>query len=142
MSVTTATGFLASGVHAGIRRARPDVALVRSSAPAVGGAMWTVNRVLAAPVLVSKRHLETAEPQAVVINAGVANAGTGAQGIADAEETAAAAGGALGLAPEQVMVLSTGVIGVHLPMDVLVPEYSPQRTRSRRTAATTQPRRS
>ena len=88
MSVTAAQGFAASGVAAGIRRSAPDVALVRSQVPAVGGAVWTTNRVLAAPVLVSQRHLGLAQPQAVVVNAGVANAATGEQGIADAERTA------------------------------------------------------
>jgi glutamate N-acetyltransferase/amino-acid N-acetyltransferase len=108
-------------VHAGIRRERPDVALVRSARPAVGGAMWTTNRVQAAPVLVSKRHLETAEPQAVVVNAGVANAATGVAGLAGAQATAVTAAEALGLEPEQVVVLSTGVIGVPLPLEQLLP---------------------
>ena len=117
MSVTAAQGFLASGVHAGIRRSGPDLAIVRSAVPAVGAAVWTTNRVLAAPVVVSKRHLEIAEPQAVVINAGVANAATGSTGIADAEQTAAQTASALGLAAEEVIVLSTGVIGVPLPME-------------------------
>lgn len=117
MSVTAASGFVASGVHAGIRRSGPDLAIVRSLAPAVGGAVWTTNRVLAAPVVVSKRHLESAEAQAVVINAGVANAATGEAGIANAERTAAEAAAALDLEPAQVVVLSTGVIGVPLPME-------------------------
>ncbi len=117
MSVTTAQGFLASGVHAGIRRSGLDLAIVRSTVPAVGAAVWTTNRVLAAPVVVSKRHLEIAEPQAVVINAGVANAATGSTGIADAEQTAAQTASELGLAAEEVIVLSTGVIGVPLPME-------------------------
>jgi glutamate N-acetyltransferase/amino-acid N-acetyltransferase len=121
MSVTAAQGFVAAGVHAGIRRERPDVALLRSTEPAVGAAMWTVNQVLAAPVVVSKRHLELAEPQAVVVNAGVANAATGAEGIAGAEATAAVAAEALALAPEQIVVLSTGVIGVPLPLELLLP---------------------
>jgi glutamate N-acetyltransferase / amino-acid N-acetyltransferase len=116
MSVTAAAGFVASGVHAGIRRNGPDLAIVRSTAPAVGAAVWTTNRVLAAPVLVSKRNLGAAEPQAVVINAGVANAATGEAGIADAERTAVEAADALGLRAEEVVVLSTGVIGVPLPM--------------------------
>jgi glutamate N-acetyltransferase / amino-acid N-acetyltransferase len=120
MSVTAAGGFVASGVHAGIRRSGPDLALVRSTVPAVGAAVWTTNRVLAAPVVVSKRHLELAEPQAVVINAGVANAATGDAGIADAVRTAAEVGHALTLAAEQVVVLSTGVIGVSLPMDAVL----------------------
>ncbi|MEX2613468.1 MAG: bifunctional glutamate N-acetyltransferase/amino-acid acetyltransferase ArgJ [Gaiellaceae bacterium] len=117
MSVTAANGYVASGVVAGIRRSAPDLALVRSLSPAVGGAVWTTNRVQAAPVEVSRRHLATAEPQAVVVNSGVANAATGAAGVADAERTAAFAAGLLGLRAEEVVVLSTGVIGVPLPMD-------------------------
>ncbi len=116
MSVTAARGFVASGVHAGIRRSGPDLAIVRSISPAVGAAVWTTNRVLAAPVVVSKRHLEIAEPQAVVINAGVANAATGEAGIANAERTAAETASTLGLESQEVVVLSTGVIGVPLPM--------------------------
>ena len=120
MSVTAAQGFVASGVHAGIRRSGPDLAIVRSTARAVGAAVWTTNRVLAAPVVLSKRHIEAAEPQAVVINAGVANAATGYAGILDAEQTAAEAAAALGLLREEVVVLSTGVIGVPLPIDRVV----------------------
>lgn len=121
MSVTAASGFVASGVHAGIRRSGPDLAIVRSTAPAVGAAVWTTNRVLAAPVVVSKRHLAVAEPQAVVINAGSANAATGASGIADAEQTAAEAATALELVADEIVVLSTGVIGVPLPMERVLP---------------------
>lgn len=117
MSVTAPLGFEASGVRAGIRRSAPDLALLRSTTPAVGAALWTVNRVLAAPVVVSKEHLAVTEPQAVVVNSGVANAATGEQGLADARATAAQAAGLLGLVPEQVVVLSTGVIGTPLPMD-------------------------
>ena len=120
MSVTAAQGFEASGVEAGIRRAGPDLALVRSISPAVGAAVWTTNRILAAPVVVSQRHLEVAEPQAVVVNAGVANAATGAAGVADAERTAREAAELLGLQTEQVVVLSTGVIGVPLPLEKVV----------------------
>ena len=118
MSVTAARGFVASGVAAGIRPSgKPDVALVRSVVPATGAAMWTANRVQAAPVTVSKRHLALAQPQAIVINAGVANAATGAQGEADAEATAQGVAAELELAPEQVIVLSTGVIGARLPLE-------------------------
>jgi glutamate N-acetyltransferase / amino-acid N-acetyltransferase len=120
LTVTAPQGFAASGVRAGIRKEKRDLALVRSVAPATGAAMWTQNRVLAAPVVVSKRHLELAQPQAVVINSGIANAATGEQGIADAVATAEHAGSLLGLAPEQVIVLSTGVIGAPLPMDRVI----------------------
>ena len=85
MSVTATPGFAAAGVSAGIRPSgKPDVALVRSLIPSVGCAMWTTNRVQAAPVTVSRRHLAAAEPQAVVVNAGVANAATGQAGEEDA----------------------------------------------------------
>jgi glutamate N-acetyltransferase / amino-acid N-acetyltransferase len=117
MSVTAAAGFVASGVHAHIRKEKRDLALVRSLPQATGAAVWTLNRVLAAPVVVSKRHLELAEPQAVVVNSGIANAATGAQGEADAIATAERAAALLGLAPEQVLLLSTGVIGAPMPMD-------------------------
>jgi glutamate N-acetyltransferase/amino-acid N-acetyltransferase len=121
MSVTAAAGFVASGVHAAIRRDKKDVAVVRSLPAATGAAMWTENRVQAAPVTVSKQHLALAEPQAVVINSGVANAATGAQGEADARATAELAAKLLGLTPEQVIVLSTGVIGAPLPLDRVRP---------------------
>jgi glutamate N-acetyltransferase / amino-acid N-acetyltransferase len=117
MSVTAAKGFVAAGVHAGIRRDRKDVALLLASSGATGAAMWTQNRVQAAPVVVSKANLELAEPRAVVVNSGVANAATGARGIADAIATAEHAAEVLGLAPEEVIVLSTGVIGAPLPLE-------------------------
>jgi glutamate N-acetyltransferase/amino-acid N-acetyltransferase len=117
LSITSPKGFVASGVHAHIRKEKRDLAIVRSVPLATGAAMWTQNRVLAAPVVVSKRHLEVAQPQAVVINSGIANAATGAQGEADAIATAEHAAGLLGLTPEQVLVLSTGVIGAPLPME-------------------------
>jgi len=117
MSVTAAKGFVAAGVHAGIRRDRKDVAVVQALTRATGAAMWTQNRVQAAPVVVSKANLELAQPQAVVVNSGVANAATGAQGIADAIATAEHAAHVLGVAPEEVLVLSTGVIGAPLPLD-------------------------
>jgi glutamate N-acetyltransferase/amino-acid N-acetyltransferase len=120
MSITAAAGFVASGVHAGIRKSNADLALLRSVGPAVGAAMFTTNRVLAAPVLVSQAALAAAEPQAVVVNAGIANAATGEQGLRDAKRTAARTGELLGLAAEQVLVLSTGVIGVPLPMPKLL----------------------
>jgi glutamate N-acetyltransferase/amino-acid N-acetyltransferase len=120
MSVTAAKGFEAAGVAAGIRYTRPDVALVHSTAPAVGGAMFTRNKVQAACLQVNRAHLAAAHPQAVVINSGVANAATGEQGYVNAVATAEHAAQQLGLAPEQVLVLSTGVIGVQLPLDRLL----------------------
>jgi len=120
VSVTAAKGFVAAGVHAGIRRNARDLALVRSTVPAVGTAMLTVNRVQAAPVLVTKEHLAATEPQAIVVNSGVANAATGERGLLDAIATAAEAARLLDLQAEEVLVLSTGVIGPLLPLDRVV----------------------
>jgi glutamate N-acetyltransferase / amino-acid N-acetyltransferase len=118
MSVTAAAGFVASGVHCGIRKnGTRDLAIVRSLPRATGAAMWTENRVQAAPVIVSKAHLELAQPQAVVVNSGVANAATGERGEIDAIATAAEAARLLDLDVEEVLVLSTGVIGAPLPLD-------------------------
>jgi glutamate N-acetyltransferase/amino-acid N-acetyltransferase len=118
MSVTAARGFQASGVAARISKLGPDLALV--SGGVVGAGMFTTNRVLAAPVVVSKEHLELAEPRAVVANSGNANAATGEQGLAHARATAEATASALSIEPEQVLVLSTGVIGVPLPIERLL----------------------
>jgi glutamate N-acetyltransferase/amino-acid N-acetyltransferase len=117
VSVTAAQGFLAGAVACGIRKAAPDLAVVRSIRRATGAAMFTANQVKAAPVLVSQEHLAAAEPQAVVINSGSANAATGEQGLVAARATAAGTARLLGLEPAQVLVLSTGVIGVPLPLE-------------------------
>jgi glutamate N-acetyltransferase/amino-acid N-acetyltransferase len=122
LSVTAARGFVASGIAAGIRReGKLDVAIVRSLPHATGGAMFTRNRVQAAPLQVDREHLALAEPQAVVVNSGVANAATGERGKLDALATAAEAGRLLGLDAEEVLVLSTGVIGARLPLHKLLP---------------------
>jgi glutamate N-acetyltransferase / amino-acid N-acetyltransferase len=122
LSVTAARGFAASGVAVGIRRReRRDLAIVRSLAPAVGGAMFTRNKVQAACLQVCREHLSLAEPQAVVINSGVANAATGERGVLDAQATTAEAGRHLGLTAEEVLPLSTGVIGARLPLHKLLP---------------------
>ena len=122
MSVTAAKGFAASGVAVGIRRReRRDLAIVRSLVPAAGAAMFTRNKVQAACLQVCREHLSLAEPQAVVINSGVANAATGERGVLDALATTAEAARHLRLAAEQVLPLSTGVIGARLPLHKLLP---------------------
>ena len=126
MSVTAARGFVASGIAAGIRRRdRKDLAIVRSVPHAVGAAMFTRNNVQAACLQISRSHLELADPQAVVINSGVANAATGERGKIDALATAAEAARLLDLATEEVLVLSTGVIGAKLPLHKLLPGLLP-----------------
>src|SRR5436190_13275690 len=121
MSVTAAQGFVASGVHCGIRKkSRLDRPLRHPLGPATGAESFTANRILAAPVIVCKEHLGLAQPQAVVTNSGVANAATGERGVLDARATAAEAARLLGLDAEEVLVLSTGVIGATLPLSNVV----------------------
>ena len=117
MSVTAARGFRAAGVAARISKLGPDLAVVVGEGACVGSAMFTTNRVQAAPVVVSKEHLERAQPRAVVINSGNANAATGLGGLVAARATAERTAHLLGLVTEQVLVLSTGVIGVPLPVE-------------------------
>jgi glutamate N-acetyltransferase/amino-acid N-acetyltransferase len=121
MSVTAARGFRASGVHCGIRKKdRLDLSLVHSTVPATGAGMFTANRMLAAPVVVCQEHLQLAQPQAVVTNSGVANAATGERGLLDAHATAAETARLLGIDAEEVLVLSTGVIGATLPLSNVI----------------------
>ena len=91
VSVTAARGFVAGGIRCGMKTEGLDLAIVRSTEPAVGAAMFTQNRVQAAPVVVSRRHLAQAQPQAIVLNSGCANAATGERGELDALATAAEA---------------------------------------------------
>ena len=124
MSVTAARGFVASGIRCGMKTEGLDLAIVRSTKPAVGAAMFTQNRVQAAPVVVSRRHLAQARPQAIVLNSGCANAATGERGELDALATAAEAARLLELEAEEVVLCSTGVIGVRLPLDKMLPGLS------------------
>jgi glutamate N-acetyltransferase/amino-acid N-acetyltransferase len=122
MSVTAPKGFVASGISAGIRRdGREDLAIVRSVPYSTGGAMFTRNRVQAACVQVSRDHIALADPQAVVINSGCANAATGERGKIDALATAAEAARLLEVDLEEVLILSTGVIGTRLPLHKVLP---------------------
>ena len=120
--VTSARGFRAAGVHAGFRKDpnRLDLALVAADKPCACAAVFTQHVFCAAPVAVSREHLEDCGygiAQAVVVNSGNANAATGERGLAAARETAAIASDVLGCAPAEVLVASTGVIGEHLPLE-------------------------
>jgi glutamate N-acetyltransferase/amino-acid N-acetyltransferase len=119
-SVCAPLGFRAAGVAAGIKPSgRPDVALIVSDVPASPAAVFTTNRVCAAPVLVSREHVRGARARAIAVNAGCANACTGEQGLADARRMAQITADLLDAAPYEVLVASTGVIGRMLPMDRL-----------------------
>jgi glutamate N-acetyltransferase / amino-acid N-acetyltransferase len=117
--VTAPLGFKAAAVAAGIKAQGLDLALLVADAGCTVAAVFTTNRAQAAPVLVSREHVASGRARAVVVNAGCANAATGAAGLADARETAALVAQAVGCRPEEVVVASTGVIGVPLPMEAL-----------------------
>ncbi|MEU3631038.1 bifunctional glutamate N-acetyltransferase/amino-acid acetyltransferase ArgJ [Streptomyces fradiae] len=123
MSVTAAKGFTAAGIAAGIKEnGNPDLALVVNNGPRRAAAgVFTSNRVKAAPVLWSEQVLKTGELAAVVLNSGGANACTGPRGFQDTHATAEKAAEVLGVGAGEVAVASTGLIGVHLPMDKLLP---------------------
>ncbi len=114
-------GFLFKAVAAGIKNpGRPDVALIVSDRPAAAAAVFTTNRLKAAPVKLSMKAIKSGAARAVVVNSGNANACTGSQGLKDAQDTVAVAAKALGISPKDMLVASTGVIGELLPMDRLI----------------------
>ncbi|MFC7307770.1 bifunctional glutamate N-acetyltransferase/amino-acid acetyltransferase ArgJ [Streptomyces monticola] len=123
MSVTAAKGFTAAGIAAGIKEnGNPDLALVVNNGPRLAAAgVFTSNRVKAAPVLWSEQVLKGGLVSAVVLNSGGANACTGPQGFQDTHATAEKVAATLGLNAGEIAVASTGLIGVTLPMDKLLP---------------------
>jgi glutamate N-acetyltransferase/amino-acid N-acetyltransferase len=119
--VLAAKGFAASGVACGLKKSGArDVALIAADASVPAAAMFTTNTVAAAPVVLSRAHAAGGSARAVVINAGNANACTGAQGLEGARTMAEATARALGGEPTEVLVCSTGVIGVPLPVETVV----------------------
>lgn len=116
--VTSAQGFRASGVAAAVKYpGRKDVALIAADAPCAVAGMFTTNQVAAAPVLLSRTRAASGRGRAVIANSGCANACTGEQGLRDAREMARVCAEALGATEDDVLVCSTGVVGVCLPMD-------------------------
>jgi glutamate N-acetyltransferase/amino-acid N-acetyltransferase len=116
-AITYAKGFLASGVRAGIKQQGADMALIVSEQPASAAGVFTTNLFKAAPVLVSQCRLPRSTARAIIANSGNANACMGEQGMRDALEMAARTARLLGVAEEDVLVASTGVIGHSMPMD-------------------------
>ncbi len=118
--ITAVPGIRASGVHGGLKPdEQKDVALIVADAPAVAAGVFTRNRVCAATVLLSREHLNNPVAQAIIVNSGNANACTGDQGLDNARKMAALVGEQLNVEPENVLVSSTGVIGVQLSMDAI-----------------------
>ena len=118
--ISAPAGFLCHAVSAGIKdpaKPRLDLGLIYSTAPCVTAAAFTTNKVKAAPVRVCQAHLKSNDIRAIIVNSGNANACTGPRGIQDAKAMATATAEALGLRANQVMVNSTGIIGLPMPIE-------------------------
>ena len=121
-TITSPKGFLAGATYIGLKNSGMealDLSILFSREPCVAAGLFTTNRVKAAPVVLSQQRLNGGRAQAIVVNSGCANACTGEQGVADAEEMAALTARKLDLVPEDVLVASTGIIGSLLPMDLV-----------------------
>ncbi|MBI1992443.1 MAG: bifunctional glutamate N-acetyltransferase/amino-acid acetyltransferase ArgJ [Candidatus Omnitrophica bacterium] len=137
--VTAALGFRASGISSGIKPSgEPDLALVATGAPAAAAGVFTENLVRAAPVLVSQSRLRKGSARAVLINSGCANCLTGAVGIRDARRLSRAVARELGIAEDEILVASTGIIGRRLPVPQVeraLPRLVKQLSRAHHAAA-------
>jgi glutamate N-acetyltransferase/amino-acid N-acetyltransferase len=128
-SVTSVSGFLAGAVHAGIKIEDDlDLAILCSEAPCKAAGVFTTSQIKSAPVILSQKNIAKGQAQAIVVNSGCANACMSQQGLTDALEMANLAAAKLGLSPEHILVASTGIIGIPLPMDKIragIPEIKP-----------------
>ena len=119
LSITAPKGFIAGTARCGLKKKGEDLAIIFSERPAIAAAVFTQNLVKAAPVLVSKENLKSKTHRAVVVNSGCANACTGERGMDDARETVRIVAEYFNCRDNEVLVCSTGVIGVGLDMDKL-----------------------
>lgn len=110
-------GFRCSSIHCGIKPQGKDLSLFASEVPAAAAAVFTRNQVAGAPIVVGRELIRGGRLQAVVVNSKVSNVGNGAEGVARARRMGAAAAAALGIHPDLVLMSSTGVIGVPLPVE-------------------------
>ncbi len=117
--VTAPLGFRAAAVASGIKPRGLDVALLVADGPCAAAGVFTTNLAKAAPVLLSREHVAAGRARAILVNAGCANAGTGEAGLVDAREAAEVVAATAGCGAREVLVASTGVIGVRLPMEKL-----------------------
>lgn len=117
-TITAGRGFLAAGVHSGIKTpGKGDLGLIVCPTGARAAAVFTTNKIFAAPVVISRRHLKSSVICGIVVNSGNANACTGRKGLNDAVKMCQATAEQLGVDPHQVLVASTGIIGHRLPID-------------------------
>ncbi|MDP4144305.1 MAG: bifunctional glutamate N-acetyltransferase/amino-acid acetyltransferase ArgJ [Bacillota bacterium] len=121
-SITDVPYFKAAGIHSGLKKnEKKDLCVIFSEKECVAAASFTTNKVKAAPVQLNMKHIESKNIQAIVVNAGNANACTGDDGYQKSLEMAKITANCLGIKPVETLVASTGVIGVPLPMDIVVP---------------------
>ena len=114
-------GFQAAGINSGVRRYRPDLGLILSSTPCVAAGTFTTNSLKAAPVQYCQALLPSSDIRAIVVNSGQANAATGPEGLEDNLRFVNKVAEVFKINQSQVLIASTGVIGVRLPLDILVP---------------------
>jgi len=119
-NITNVRGITCWGAHTGVKSMRRDLAIIYSKVPASAAAVFTQNQVAAAPVLVTRKHIANGMAQAIVINAGNANAATGKSGLEGAEAMALTLASELHIDKELVLVASTGIIGVKFPTTEIV----------------------
>ncbi|PIQ32472.1 MAG: bifunctional ornithine acetyltransferase/N-acetylglutamate synthase [Bacteroidetes bacterium CG18_big_fil_WC_8_21_14_2_50_41_14] len=119
-NITNVRGITCWGAHTGVKSMRRDLAIIYSKVPASAAAVFTQNQVAAAPVLVTRKHIANGMAQAIVINAGNANAATGKSGLEGAEAMALTLASELRIDKELVLVASTGIIGVKFPTTEIV----------------------
>jgi len=119
-NVCAPKGFTAIGKPIGIKKSgKPDFAVIYSEVPADAAAVYTLNKVKGAPLIVTKKHLSNGKAQAIIVNSGVSNVCTGKKGIKDAEDMTKFLGNELGINSNDVVVASTGLIGAYLPMETI-----------------------
>jgi glutamate N-acetyltransferase/amino-acid N-acetyltransferase len=119
-SLTTPLGFQGGAVSAGLKPENQlDLAILFAASGSIGAGVFTKNKILAPPVLITKEHLATSNPRAIVVNSAIANSVVGDKGLEDARTMATITADVLNINPGEVLVCSTGVIGVPLPMDLI-----------------------
>ena len=119
-SVTSVKGFMASGIHCGLKKKNKDLALIYSEVPAVAAATYTQNKAAAAPVIISKKITDaSSKVKAIIVNSGNANACTGIEGHLDAVEVQQKCADALQVTPSEILISSTGVIGERLNVSAI-----------------------
>jgi len=130
-SVTSALGFLAGAVHAGIKNEDElDLAILCSEVPCKAAGVFTTNQIKSHPVVLSQQHIAKRRAQAIVVNSGCANACMARQGLTDARVMVNLTAAKLAISPEEILIASTGIIGMPLPMDKIraaMPRIKPTR---------------